>query len=83
MGNAHDGEYSRAVLNGDGCVYGRNLSLRFDTWKLHLKEELKEDYKARMDKMEQKLDRLTWAAVGVMISLVTATLTAWVLYFAP
>ena len=77
-----DETYPR-ILNGHGCVFGQNLAARFDTWKCNLKEELKEDYKKRMDTLDKKLDRLTWAAVGVMISLMTASLTIWIAYFAP
>jgi hypothetical protein len=69
----NDEKYPR-WLNGHGCIYGQNLAAKFETWRENLKEELKEDYKARMDKLEQKLDRIfigiALAAVGFATSAV-------------
>jgi len=71
------------VLNGEGCLFGRSLARRFDVWKESLKTELKEDYRARMDKIEGKLDRLPWAAVSVAIALMTTSLTLWITHLTP
>jgi hypothetical protein len=76
----NDEKYPR-WLNGHGCIFGQNLAAKFETWRKDLKEELKEDYKCRMDKLDKKLDRLTWAAVSVAITLMTASLTLWITYF--
>ena len=62
-------------LNGTGCLYGQRLEGDF--------LEFKKAQQKRMDRLEQKLDRLTWAAVGVMISILTASLTMWLTYFSP
>ena len=68
-------EHYPRVLNGHGCLFGRSLGKRFEEWR--------EEQARRMKNVEKKLDRLTWAAVGVMISLVTASLTMLLTYFAP
>ena len=62
-------------LNGTGCLYGQRLEGDF--------LEVKKAQQKRMDRLEQKLDRLTWAAVVLSISLLTASLTAWVTYIGP
>ena len=59
-------------LNGTGCLYGQRLAGRFDTWKDNLKEELKEDYKARMDNLECKIDGIQKLLIGTLTSLVLA-----------
>mgnify|MGYP001078064856 CR=1 FL=1 len=74
MPNGAEDSYPR-ILNGDGCLYGRHLQLQVN--------EVKEDYEERMHQVEKKLDRLTWAAVGVMISLMTTSLTLWITHLAP
>ena len=74
MPNGAEDSYPR-ILNGDGCLYGQHLSM--------LIEGVQEDYEERMCKVETKLDRLTWAAVGVMISLMTTSLTLWITHLAP
>jgi len=63
------------ILNGDGCLFGQHLAVKL--------KEVEKDYEARMCKVEKKLDRLTWAAVGVMISLMTTSLTLWITHLAP
>ena len=55
-------DYPRS-LNGDGCVYGQNLRVDF--------LEFKTSTKRRMDKMEEKLDKILWALVAASIGLAT------------
>jgi len=74
-------EYPR-YLNGHGCIFGQNLAKNFERWKEELRCELKEDYQKRMDNLEKKMDRLTWALVSVAIALTTTSLTLWITHFA-
>lgn len=63
------------ILNGEGCLFGQ-----------HLKGEvaaIRESQKERMDRVEKKLDRLTWTAAVLALSLLTASLTAWITYLGP
>ena len=62
-------------LNGTGCLFGQRLDGDFLEFK---KAQVK-----RMDNVEKKLDRLTWAAVLLSISLMTASLTMWITYIGP
>ena len=55
-----DESYPR-ILNGSGCVFGRNLGAELD--------DLKKTYKERMDKLDGKIDRIQWLLVGTMASL--------------
>jgi type IV secretory pathway component VirB8 len=56
------------VLNGHGCVYGQTLKSRFD--------ELKDETEKKMEKIEDKLNKILWAMVGVLVSLTTASILA-------
>ena len=58
-------EYPR-VLNGDGCIYGQICS------------EKVIEAEERINEIEEKIDKLLWALMGMMISLVTAIITMWV-----
>lgn len=67
-------DYPR-VLNGHGCLYGQGLDRRFETFK--------KTQEMHMKKIEEKLDRLLWAAVGLMLTIVGASLTLWITYIGP
>jgi hypothetical protein len=66
------------ILNGQGCKFGARLEERFDNYKQDLKEELRSDYKDRMDNLEKKLDRIfigiALSAVGLATSAVLLAL---------
>jgi len=80
-GNGND-TYPR-ILNGSGCLFGQTLARRFDVWRKGLKEELKEDYKARMNKIEAKVDKILWTMVGVLVALATTSVTLWITHLGP
>jgi len=80
-----DNEYPRA-LNGTGCLFGQHLAGRLDECIEACKADLAQSqatHKERLEKVERKLDRLTWAAVSVAIALATASVTMWIQYLTP
>jgi len=54
------------VLDGAGCLFGQRLekALEKETVERH----------TQMEKLEKKLDRITWALVSLAVSLASATI---------
>ena len=56
-----DGTYPPVLDDGKGCIYGRTLASMVDACQ--------EKYAKRMDVVEKKMDRLTWALVIAAVTL--------------
>ena len=67
--------YPSVPNNGASCIQGKRIEADF--------LEFKKAQEKRMETVEKKLDRLTWAAVLLSLSLMTASLTAWITYIGP
>lgn len=54
------GDLYPRILDGEGCIYGRNIQQRI------------REMENRMERFENKLDKLLWALVGAAITFGTA-----------
>lgn len=61
-------QYPRVIDNGSGCVFGQNLRTDFEHWRKDLRRNLEKHYEERMDRIEAKLNRFLWLALGAMAS---------------
>jgi len=73
---ADDGNGYPRILDRDGCLYGQSHAATSASAikTLHIRID---NLEANMEKLEKKIDRLTWALVGLSLSIATASVTIW------